>query len=55
MIHFSLKEAKITYSPDGNFLRIINKKIGLAIQICNKECQHDVNGKEAIDNVVYDE
>lgn len=27
----------------------------MVIEICNKECENDVNGKESIDNVVYDE
>jgi len=27
----------------------------MAIKICNKECEDDVNCKEGIDNVVYDE
>jgi hypothetical protein len=42
------------YSPDCNFLGVVDKKMGLAVEICNKEGENDVNGKEAIDNVVDD-
>lgn len=42
-------------SPDCNFLWIINEKIRMAIVVCNEECKHNVDGEEAIDNVVYDE
>ena len=42
------------YSPDCNFLGVVDKKIGLAVEICNKEGENDVNGKEAVDNVVDD-
>lgn len=43
------------YSPDCNSLWIINQKIRMAVKVSDEECQHNVNGKEAIDNVVYDE
>lgn len=42
-------------SPECNSLRFIDKKIGLGVEKCNKEGENDVNGKEAIDNVVKDE
>jgi hypothetical protein len=52
LIHVKPNEV---YSPECNLLGIINKKIGLAVEICNKEGENDVNGKKAIDNVVDDE
>lgn len=42
------------YSPDCDFLGVVYKKIGLAVEICNKEGENNVNRKEAIDNVVED-
>ena len=32
-----------TYGPDCNFLGIINKKIRLAVKICYKEGEDDIN------------
>lgn len=43
------------YVPDCNFLGIINKKISFCVEICYKESENDINGEEAIDNVVEDE
>lgn len=43
------------YLPNCNSPRIVNKEVRLTIQICNKECQSDVNGKEDIDNIINDQ
>lgn len=34
---------------------VINKKIRSAVDICHEEGENDINGKEAIDNIVNDE
>lgn len=46
--------AEATYSPDCDFLWIINKEISMAVEICNEKGENNINGKEAIDNVVND-
>jgi len=45
----------ITYSPGSNSLGIINQKIGLMVDISNKEGEKNINSKEPIDNVIHKE
>lgn len=43
------------YSPDCYFLWIIDKEMSMAVEVCNKKSENNINGKEAIDDVVNDE
>lgn len=42
-------------SPDGNFLWVIHEKVRIAVQVCDKEGESNVNGKEGIHNMVHNE
>lgn len=57
MLLYQQSEATIkakAYAPHCNLFGIVDKKIRLVVEICNKESEEDVNGKETVDNVVDD-